>query len=84
MKEHHELVTTGPYAYVRHPIYSGILLTALGTALAGTGFGIGVFVFGSIIFLSRIGTEEKIMLGLFPNEYPTYQARTKRLVPFVW
>ena len=84
VKEHHELVTTGPYAYVRHPIYSGILLAALGTALAGTGFGIGVFVFGSIIFLSRIRTEEKIMLGLFPNEYPAYQARTKRLVPFVW
>jgi protein-S-isoprenylcysteine O-methyltransferase Ste14 len=82
--ERTQLVFTGPYAYVRHPIYSGILLAALGTALAGTGFGIGLFVFASIIFLSRIGKEEKIMLGLFPNEYPAYQARTKRLVPFVW
>jgi protein-S-isoprenylcysteine O-methyltransferase Ste14 len=84
VKEHHELVTTGPYAYVRHPIYTGMLLAALGTALTGTVFGIGVVVFASIVFLSRIGREEKIMLELFPNEYPAYQARTKRLVPFVW
>jgi protein-S-isoprenylcysteine O-methyltransferase Ste14 len=84
VKEQHELVTTGPYAYVRHPIYSGMLLAILGTALTGTVFGIGVLVFASIIFFSRIGKEETIMLELFPNEYPVYQARTKRLVPFVW
>jgi protein-S-isoprenylcysteine O-methyltransferase Ste14 len=84
VKEDHELVTTGPYAYVRHPIYSGILLAALGTALTGTVFGIGVVVFASIVFLSRIVREEKIMLELFPSEYPAYQARTKRLVPFLW
>jgi len=84
VKEHHELVTAGPYAYVRHPIYTGILLAALGTALTGTVFGIGVFAFTSIVFLSRIRTEEKIMLELFPNEYPAYHARTKRLVPCVW
>jgi protein-S-isoprenylcysteine O-methyltransferase Ste14 len=84
VKEHHELVTTGPYAFVRHPIYTGMLLAAFGTALTGAVFGIAVFIFASIIFLSRIGKEEKIMLELFPNEYPAYQARTKRLVPFVW
>ena len=84
VKEHHELVTTGPYAYVRHPIYTGILLAAFGTALTGTVFGIGVFILASIIFLSRIGKEETIMLELFPHEYPVYQRRTKRLVPFVW
>jgi protein-S-isoprenylcysteine O-methyltransferase Ste14 len=84
MKEHHELVTTGPYAYVRHPIYSGMLLAVLGTALTGTVFGIGVLVFTSIVFFSRIGKEEKIMLELFPREYPAYRTRTKRLVPFVW
>jgi protein-S-isoprenylcysteine O-methyltransferase Ste14 len=84
MKEHHELVTTGPYAYVRHPIYTGMLLAAFGTALTGAIFGIVVFIFASMIFLSRIEKEEKIMLELFPNEYPIYQARTRRLVPFVW
>ncbi|HEX6807268.1 MAG TPA: isoprenylcysteine carboxylmethyltransferase family protein, partial [Gemmatimonadaceae bacterium] len=44
MKEGHELVTSGPYAFVRHPIYSGIILAALGTALTGTVFGAIVFV----------------------------------------
>ena len=84
VKEHHELVTSGPYEYVRHPIYTGILVSALGTALTGTVFGAIVFVLASTLFLARIRREEQIMLELFPNEYPAYQARTKRLVPFIW
>jgi len=47
MKEHHELVTTGPYAYVRHPIYSGIMLAALGTAIMSSIFGIGMLIYGN-------------------------------------
>jgi len=84
MKEHHELVTTGPYAYVRHPIYSGIMLAALGTALTSNIFGIGMSISTSIMFALRLNKEEKIMLELFPEQYPEYQKRTKRLVPFVW
>jgi protein-S-isoprenylcysteine O-methyltransferase Ste14 len=84
VKEHHELVTTGPYAYVRHPIYTGIMLAAFGSALIGNLFGIGMVIFISIAFAFRIKKEEKIMLELFPEQYPEYQKRTKRLVPFVW
>src|SRR6478672_12008263 len=84
VKEHHEFVMSGPYAYVRHPIYTGIMLAALGTALIGTIIGIGMFVFISIMFALRINKEEKIMLALFPEQYPEYQKRTKRLVTFVW
>jgi protein-S-isoprenylcysteine O-methyltransferase Ste14 len=84
VKEHHELVTTGPYAYVRHPIYSGIMLAAFGTALTSSIFGIGMFIFISITFALRMNKEEKIMLELFPEQYPEYQKHTKRLVPFVW
>ena len=84
VKEHHEFVTTGPYAYVRHPIYTGMMLAALGTALTGNIIGIGMFVVISITFALRINKEEKIMLELFPKQYPEYQKRTKRLVPFVW
>jgi protein-S-isoprenylcysteine O-methyltransferase Ste14 len=84
MKQEHELVTNGPYEYVRHPIYTGMLLAAFGSALTGSAFAIGVFVEASILFLSRIPREEKIMLELFPNAYPRYQDETKRLIPFVW
>jgi protein-S-isoprenylcysteine O-methyltransferase len=84
MKEQHELVTTGPYAYVRHPIYTGILLAALGTAIMSSIFGIGMLIFISIFFALRINKEEKMMLELFPKRYPEYQKHTKRLLPFVW
>lgn len=83
-KEQHELVTSGPYAIVRHPIYIGMLLAMFGSALTGSTFAIFAVVFGSVLFLSRIPREEKIMLDLFPSQYPPYQARTKRLIPLVW
>ena len=83
VKEGHELVTSGPYAYVRHPIYTGIILAAFGFALTGALFGVGVLVIACVMFLRRIGKEERIMLELFPDAYPAYQARTKRLIPFV-
>jgi protein-S-isoprenylcysteine O-methyltransferase Ste14 len=83
-KEAHELVTTGPYAVVRHPIYTGIILAALGTALTGTIFGVIVLALAAALFLSRVRTEEQIMLELFPDAYPSYQSRTKRLIPFIW
>ncbi len=84
IKEDHELVTTGPYAYVRHPIYTGLILTALGTALTGTIFGIGVLIVAASVFFRRINKEERIMLELFPDVYPVYQARTKKLIPWIW
>ncbi len=84
VKEKHELVTSGPYVYVRHPIYTGILLATFGAALTGSIVGICMLLFASIIFFLRIIREEKIMLELFPDTYPVYQARTKKLIPFVW
>lgn len=84
MKEEHELVTGGPYAFVRHPIYSGIILAALGTALTGTVVGAILFVVLGAVFVSRVAREERIMLELFPGAYPSYQSQTKRLIPFVW
>jgi protein-S-isoprenylcysteine O-methyltransferase Ste14 len=84
VKEQHEFVTTGPYAYVRHPIYAGVILAALGSALTGSIFGIGMFVIISTMFALRINKEEQIMCKLFPSQYPEYQKHTKRLVPFVW
>ena len=84
VKEHHELVTTGPYRYVRHPIYTGIILMAVSFAFTGSIIGIVAFFMAGIVFVLRIEKEEKIMLELFPNEYPAYQTKTKKLIPFIW
>jgi protein-S-isoprenylcysteine O-methyltransferase Ste14 len=78
-----ELVTSGPYRFVRHPIYSGLLLAILGTALAtNLYFLIGLAVLG-IYFIYSARVEERILVESFPTTYPAYKARTKMLIPFV-
>jgi len=84
LQEGHELVTTGPYTRVRHPIYTGILLAMFGSALAVGAAWFLPFIVACAYFVYSAKTEEKIMIEQFPNEYPSYQARTKMLVPFVW
>ena len=83
-KEDHALVTSGPYAYVRHPLYSGAILALFGSALTGSIVAGLLFIISLIFCLRRIGQEERTLLSLFPAQYPAYQARTRRLIPFVW
>lgn len=83
-KEDHVLIASGPYAYVRHPIYAGAILALLGSTLTGSIVAVMLFIISIIFCLRRITKEERIMLSLFPGQYPAYQARTKRLIPFVW
>jgi protein-S-isoprenylcysteine O-methyltransferase Ste14 len=84
VKESPELVTTGPYTYIRHPIYTGILLAMLGSALvSGPLWGIIMLVAGAY-FIYSATQEEKLMLSEFPEEYPAYKARTKMLIPFIF
>jgi protein-S-isoprenylcysteine O-methyltransferase Ste14 len=78
-----ELVTTGPYHRVRHPIYSGILLGMVGTSLAISLYWLiaaallgGYFVYSAVM-------EERYMTGLFPGAYPEYKRSTKMLIPFI-
>ena len=85
LKQDHELIERGPYRWVRHPIYTGLLLMFLATALllGRTGGLIGVV----LVFLSfwiKLGDEEKVMLKQFPDQYATYQRRTKRIIPFIF
>ena len=82
-KDEPELVTSGPYRFVRHPIYSGILLAALGTAVALTLYWLIVFAGIAVYFIYSARVEEGIMTSLFPRAYPGYRARTKMLIPFV-
>jgi protein-S-isoprenylcysteine O-methyltransferase len=83
VKEGHELVTSGPYAYVRHPIYAGMLLALLGTVLTLGGATVVVFVVCVIVFLWRVQVEERLMMQQFPRDYPAYRERTKALIPFI-
>jgi protein-S-isoprenylcysteine O-methyltransferase Ste14 len=78
-----ELVTSGPYRFVRHPIYSGILTGALGTALATNLIGIIIVgVLGAYFYYSA-SVEEKNLTATFPTAYPAYRTGTKMLIPFV-
>jgi protein-S-isoprenylcysteine O-methyltransferase Ste14 len=84
MRQGHELVTSGPYAYVRHPIYSGIMLAMIGSALAISILWLALFVLYFAYFLYSARTEEKMMRAQFPEAYPAYRRRTKMLIPFVF
>ena len=83
LKEEHELITSGPYAYVRHPIYTGIILAALGSVLVNPGWAI-VLIFVVGMFLWRVKREEALMLQEFPSQYPEYMKKTWALIPFIY
>ena len=78
-----ELVTTGPYRRVRHPIYSGIILAAVGTAIAISPFWLIAAAISAAYFLVSAVIEERTMAKLFPAAYPPYKRATKMLIPFV-
>jgi len=84
IKEEHSLVTSGPYTYVRHPIYTGMLLAILGSALSGGLVWLFVFIIVLGVFLRRVQVEEVLMTKLFPDQYPEYKKHSKALIPFVW
>lgn len=84
LKEDHELVVSGPYAIVRHPIYTGLLAMFLATAVA-LGYLAGILA-TLIVFLSfwiKLIEEEKLMANRFPEQYPAYKRRVKCIIPFV-
>jgi protein-S-isoprenylcysteine O-methyltransferase Ste14 len=81
----HELVQTGPYALVRHPIYSGLLLAIVGTALTLGRLGSYVAVVtGLVALLIRIELEERLMRQQFGEAHRAYRQRTWKRIPFVW
>ena len=83
-KDDPELVTSGPYRLVRHPIYSGILVAGIGTAVALTWFWLGAFAVAGVYFVYSATVEERYLTEQFPNSYPAYKRSTKMLVPFVF
>jgi protein-S-isoprenylcysteine O-methyltransferase Ste14 len=78
-----DLVTSGPYRFVRHPIYSGLLLGVIGTALATDLLGMIIAVVLTAFFYYSASVEEKNLIATFPTSYPAYRTATKMLIPFV-
>lgn len=78
-----ELVTSGPYRLVRHPIYSGIVLAMLGTAVAVSWYWLIAVALLGTYFIYSATVEERYMTGLFPDAYPAYKRTTKMIIPFV-
>ena len=78
----HRLVTSGVYGAIRHPSYLGLLVNALGWALAFRS-GVGVLLTVLMIppLLARIGAEERLLRTQFGGEYDAYRSRTSRLIP---
>jgi len=83
VKQDHELIRTGPYARVRHPIYTGLIAALLGITIAsGTvhaALGMAIIVL-SLVRKSRV--EEDFMRATFPGEYQRYSAQVPALIPF--
>ena len=78
------LVTTGPYQYIRNPIYSGIILAAIGTSVAISWYWLIAVIAMAAYFVHSANVEEQIMLRLFPTTYPEYKHSTKKLIPFLF
>ncbi len=83
LKRDHELVVDGPYRFVRHPIYTGILLALFGTALAvGEWRALLAVVLAGAAFWRKLGIEERVMRRQFGDAYTRYAKRVPALIPF--
>ena len=79
------LVQTGPYRYIRHPIYLGLILVFFSAPIAWTNeYGALLAVPTIPLLLRRIGIEERAMGQRFGDEYTAYLRRTKKLIPLVY
>ena len=84
-RENHQLITQGPYRFVRHPIYFGVIIAILGVPLYAASLK-GALVLSLLIpiILYRIKMEEEMLTEYFGEEYQAYQKSTKKLIPFLY
>ncbi|HTJ63469.1 MAG TPA: isoprenylcysteine carboxylmethyltransferase family protein [Alphaproteobacteria bacterium] len=84
VKQNHELIRTGPYAIVRHPIYTGMLVGFIGSAISLDEVrGLVAIALVVVAFLLKIRLEERWMTEIFGDAYRRYRAEVKALIPFV-
>jgi protein-S-isoprenylcysteine O-methyltransferase Ste14 len=82
LKVGHELIHSGPYGYVRHPIYTGMLLAMAGTAIVvGEWKGAAAVVLSIVTFCLKAQREEQFMVTEFGERYQEYRSQTGFLVP---
>ncbi|MGD0081217.1 MAG: isoprenylcysteine carboxylmethyltransferase family protein [Methanoregula sp.] len=85
VQEGQTIIRRGPYRFIRHPSYTGTLLTLTGIGLAVQSWGalLTLVVMFGIVYKYRIGVEEKALVEQFGNEYVAYMNTTKMLIPFI-
>jgi protein-S-isoprenylcysteine O-methyltransferase Ste14 len=83
-KDEPELVTSGPYHLVRHPIYSGVLLAGVGTAVALSWLWLIAVGLAGVYFAYSAKVEERNMAAQFPEAYPAYRRSTRMFIPFIF
>jgi protein-S-isoprenylcysteine O-methyltransferase Ste14 len=84
LKRDHELIVAGPYRWVRHPIYTGLLLAFVGSALAvGEWRGVLAVAIVAASFWRKLKLEEAVMRRQFGETYARYAARVPALIPFI-
>jgi protein-S-isoprenylcysteine O-methyltransferase Ste14 len=86
IRQGHTLITGGPYRWVRHPMYSDMLLWLVGFALMSANWFYALSIAGglALMLIVRIPDEERLMKERFGEPYVLYMQRTKRLIPFVF
>jgi protein-S-isoprenylcysteine O-methyltransferase Ste14 len=80
-KEQPELITSGPYARIRHPIYAGLILAMLGSTMGVNVYWALLLILVGPYFIYSARREETLMLQLFPEQYAAYMTRTGLLAP---
>jgi protein-S-isoprenylcysteine O-methyltransferase Ste14 len=83
-REQHELITRGPFRWVRHPIYTGVLLTALGACIiSGSWLALAFWFCLCVLFDLKARREEAWLAQRYPH-YLEYRSRTRKFVPGVY
>jgi protein-S-isoprenylcysteine O-methyltransferase Ste14 len=83
LRENHRLINSGPYRYIRHPMYTGFFMMPVGLALVTANLLIALLQIGATIamYLARVADEEAMMIDRFGDEYRIYIRQTRRLLP---
>lgn len=86
IRQKHELISSGPYALVRHPMYTSFMLMGLAQAflLSNWVAGLAGLIGFAVLFFLRVDKEERMMMEVFGREYRAYMDRTKRIIPYLY